>query len=137
MTARPLPWKAAAAASTTLLLLTAGCSSSPEEEWPNEQVRNIAFHEYACKRMETDDPSHVASSAIATIPTLTDADAGDRAVALRHASMVSNGVKPTCDISSTDYDYTFARAWQKYLEETEGADFTPAVAREHGVDFFD
>lgn len=124
-------------AAAVLFVIGATILPLPEEEWPNEQVRNVAFHEYACKRMETDDPSHVASSAIATIPTLTDADAGDRAVALRHASMVSKGVKPTCDISSTDYDYTFARAWQQYLEETEGADFTPAVAKEHGVDFFD
>lgn len=125
-------------AAAVLFVIGATVLPPPEEEWPNEQVRNLAFHEYACKRMETDDPSLVAGAVASTIPSMKDFDAGDRAAGLSLALIVTRGGPiPSCDVTSADYDYTFAEAWQRHLEEIEGADFTPAVAREHGVDFFD
>ena len=119
-------------AACAALTLTA-CGGS--DEWSSQQARDVAFREYACQRMETDDPEEVGSAVFVTIPRLTEADAGDRAVAMGRAQMVQNGViTPTCDFTSADYDRWFNEAWQLVLEEREGADFTPQVARDRGID---
>ena len=119
-------------AACAALTLTA-CGGS--EEWSSQQARDVAFREYACQRMETDDPEEVGSTAFVTIPRLTEADAGDRAVAMMRAQQVQNGVAtPTCDFTKTDYDRWFSEAWQLVLEEREGAEFTPQVARDHGIE---
>ena len=119
-------------AACAALTLTA-CGGDPNE-WDSPEQRDVAFAEYACQRMDEDPPSLVGSTATSEAFEM-GLSATDRASLIRHATLVTSGtVTPTCDTTSPDYHADFVKAWENAMEEQEGAEFTPQVARDHGID---
>lgn len=118
-------------AACAALTLTA-CGGS--EEWSSQQARDVAFREYACQRMTEEDVPLVGSS-VSSESFDMGLTAADRASLMRHSLLVTGGtVTPTCDTTSPDYNRDFEEAWRRVTEEREGDDFTPQVARDHGIE---
>ena len=123
---------ALALAACAALTLTA-CGGDPNE-WDSPEQRDAAFAEYACERMAEEEPGLVGSTATSEAFDM-GLDAADRGSVIRHATLVTAGtVAATCDASSPDYHAAFVKAWENAMEEQEGAEFTPQVARDRGID---
>lgn len=119
-------------AACAALTLTA-CGGDPNE-WDSPEQRDAAFAEYACQRMTEEDGPLVGSSASSEAFDM-GLPAADRASLIRHATLVTSGtITPTCDNTSPDYNRHFEEAWRRVTEEREGDDFTPQVARDHGIE---
>lgn len=119
------------AALGVVLALTA-CGGG--DEWSSQQARDVAFREYACQRMAEEEPELVGSTATSEAFDM-GLSAADRASVVRHATLVTGGTAAaTCDTSSPDYHADFVKAWENAMEEQEGAEFTPQVARDRGID---
>ncbi|AHI04242.1 hypothetical protein CFAL_03065 [Corynebacterium falsenii DSM 44353] len=113
-------------AAATLPLL--GCGES--DEWESQAQRNKAFQEYACVKMETENPDIVAGRIMSKI----DSTQAGRVNLFRQTQMVIRGaIEPTCDTSSPYYIPEFEQLWRESLEESEGDSFKPSTAREAGI----
>jgi hypothetical protein len=113
-------------------LVLTGCSNL--HEWGSLEQRDDAFATYACQRMTEEEASLVASS-VSSESFDMGLTANDRSALIRHSLLVTSGtIAATCDTTSPDYNQHFEEAWRRVMEDREGDDFTPQVARDHGLE---